>query len=260
MSNELKYLEIAITEVCNLNCKACSHFSPLANAGDRVTPEKFRADIRRMKELFPVIFTIRLLGGEPLMHDDWAEMAHYVRRLYPKSHVTIVTNGLLIPQISVEKLDLIAQDNIEFDISLYKPTAAFRDTIEGVCAAHGIKRRYTDPIETFRVRFDPAGNHDVAISYRDCVIGKACTYLYNGMLSGCPAPNTIHLYNRSFGTSISGKEDLIDIHNTTMSAQEILKKLRTELTVCRYCARVEERPWSIAGGTPSKEDWIISGR
>ena len=35
MEYVLKYLEIAIIESCNLNCKGCSHFSPLAGSKDK---------------------------------------------------------------------------------------------------------------------------------------------------------------------------------------------------------------------------------
>lgn len=258
MSSILNYLEIAITEVCNLNCKACSHFSPLAEPEDQLTLAEFQEDINRMQELFPVIYTIRLLGGEPLLHQDVFEMARYTRKLYPKSRITIVTNGLLLPAINDRNMYLMAENEIEFDISLYPPTSARRDEIDRKCSEHSVKHRYTDPIEIFRVRFDPTGNNDSAESYRECSIGKTCTYLFKGRLSGCPAPNVVHLYNRRFGTEISGEADMIKIHETELSPDEIEKKLRNELSVCRYCAKLEEIPWSTCKEKPSAEDWIIS--
>ena len=258
MSNILEYLEIAVTEICNLNCKACSHFSPLAEPDDQLTFVEFQDDINRMQELFPTIYTIRLLGGEPLLHYDVFEMARYTRKLYPQSRITIVTNGLLIPSIDDRNMLLMVTNKIEFDISLYPPTRAKRDEIERICSEYGVKCRYTDPIEKFRIRFDPTGRNDGSESYRNCSIGKTCTYLYKGMLSGCPAPNVVHLYNRRFGTEISGELDIIKIHETKLSPDEIEKNLRKELSVCIYCAQLEEIPWSICKGKPSAEDWIIS--
>lgn len=258
MSNILKYLEVAVTEICNLNCKACSHFSPLAEPEDQLTFAEFQADMKRIHEFFPIIDTIRLLGGEPLLHQDVFEMAKHTRELYPKSRITIVTNGLLIPGINDRNLFLMVENKIEFDISLYPPTSGRMDEIERKCLEYGVKHRYTDPIERFRVRFDPNGNNDGATSYRECSIGKTCTYLFKGRLSGCPAPNVIHLYNRRFGTEIFGDADMIKIHETELSADEIEQKLRSELSVCRYCAQLEEIPWSTCNGKPSAEDWIIS--
>lgn len=258
MSNILEYLEIAVTEECNLNCKACSHFSPLAEPEDQMTFAEFQVDMDRMRELFPVIYTIRLLGGEPLLHQDVFEMARYTRKLYPKSRITIVTNGLLIPAVDAGNMSLMTRNEIEFDISLYPPTRARRDEIERKCSEYVVKHRYTNLIESFRVRFDPTGNNDGAASYRECSIGKTCTYLYKGRLSGCPAPNVVHLYNRRFGTEISGEADIISIHETTLSPDDIGQKLRSELSVCRYCAQLEEIPWSMCKGNPSAEDWIIT--
>lgn len=258
MGNILAYLEIAVTELCNLNCKACSHFSPLAEPEDQQTFAEFQVDLNRIQELFPIIYTIRLLGGEPLLHQDIFEMARYTRKLYPQSSITIVTNGLLLPEVDDRNMSLLARNEIRFDISLYPPTSTKRDKIEQKCSKYGVKYKFTNPIESFRVRFDPTGNNDGASSYRECSIGKTCTYLYKGRLSGCPAPNVVHLYNRHFGTEISGEVDMIPIHETMLSADEIGQKLHSELSVCRYCAQTEDIPWTMCKGDPCAEDWTVT--
>jgi len=256
----LGYLEIAVTEACNLNCRACSHFSPLANSDDRVSLASFKRDAYRIHELFPVIYTIRLLGGEPLLHEDVFSMASYIRSLYPRTSVRIATNGLLIPSLSQDALSLMRENQIGFDISLYEPTAKMRDCIEGACRDQGVSFTFTEPIERFRVRFDPTGQNDGSRSYRKCVVGSRCTYLYNGMLSGCPAPNVVHLFNRAYGTDITGEADLIDIHHTELTAEEIYAKISSELCLCRYCTDIEEVNWRLTHGDASMEDWIAQKR
>ena len=258
MDRTLDYLEIAVTEECNLNCKACSHFSPLANKEDRVILEEFIHDVKRMHELFPNIITIRLLGGEPLLNTEVFEMARYMRSLYSKSRITIVTNGLLIPKIGKKNLTQMVEQGIEFDISLYKPTLKIRPDIERICNEFGIKFRFSEMINSFRIRFDPSGKNNGTVSYKECAIGKTCTYLYKGKLSGCPAPNVVHLFDRSFETKYSCEDDMVNIHNTQLSAEEIYNKINSEMKFCRYCTTIREIPWEKCSGTPSAKDWFVN--
>lgn len=55
--------ELHLAEHCNLNCKCCNNFSPLAKA-EYLDLEVFRKDIRRMHELFGgEAEQITLMGG-----------------------------------------------------------------------------------------------------------------------------------------------------------------------------------------------------
>lgn len=259
MNEILGYLEVAIAEDCNLNCRACSHFSPLANKEDRVTYEEFKRDIERMHELFPIIYTIRLLGGEPLLNRDVFNMAQYVRKYYPKTLIKIVSNGLLIPSLDEDGLKQMKRNRVTFDISLYEPTAKIREKIEKKLNDTNVGYEFTEGITSFRKRFNPVGDCDGNYRYQTCSIGKRCTYLFKGKLSGCPAPNVVHLYNRTYGTDISGIEDMIDIHTTQLSAEEVYKKLTQPLTVCRYCDDIVEIPWEQVNGRITADDWIVTG-
>ena len=64
----MNYIEHHIVDHCNLNCAGCSHFSPLA----RPWIEDFETFKLDFKQLYNItkgdIHTIRLMGGEPLLH------------------------------------------------------------------------------------------------------------------------------------------------------------------------------------------------
>jgi molybdenum cofactor biosynthesis enzyme MoaA len=68
---ELKYLELHLTDHCNLNCKGCGHYSPIAQENFASFVE-FKKDMLRLGHLFRNIQIIRLMGGEPLLHPDVA--------------------------------------------------------------------------------------------------------------------------------------------------------------------------------------------
>ena len=73
----LDYIEININDHCNLNCKGCSHFAPLAPASFK-NFNTFLKDIKRLKQLIPHIFKIRIMGGEPFLNP---ELKRYVETL-----------------------------------------------------------------------------------------------------------------------------------------------------------------------------------
>ena len=62
----MNYLEHHITDHCNLKCRGCSHFSPLAQEWFE-SVEDFKKDFSQLASLMPVNI-IRLMGGEPLLH------------------------------------------------------------------------------------------------------------------------------------------------------------------------------------------------
>lgn len=254
--NTLNYLEIAIVEHCNLNCKGCSHFSPLVKNKEYVGKDEFEKDIRRMKELFPDIIRIRILGGEPLLNPDLADILRSVRYYYPYAEISVVTNGLLIPKLEKEVLQSLKKTHIGFDISQYKPTSMVRDSIEAILVEHNISYEFTEKIETFRKRVSLKGEEDVVQSYEACNC-KKCKYLFRGLLSGCPAPNVVRIFDATFGTKLHEESDVIPIHDTTMSADEIYKKITSPLKSCRYCSETELFLWETRVGESSINDWVI---
>ena len=62
----LDYLEIHLTNHCNLNCACCCHFAPIAEQYF-MPVDVFKCDIERLRFLSGGnIRRIRLMGGEPL--------------------------------------------------------------------------------------------------------------------------------------------------------------------------------------------------
>lgn len=251
----LEYLEVGIVEYCNLNCKGCSHFSPLAKRSSMVTVEGYEKDIKRLSELIPVIYKIRLLGGEPLLHPDLNRIVEITRKYYPYSDICIVTNGLLLT--SVKNLELWSDYNIKIDISLYPPTELIKDEIKSLLDSKKIRYEFTPSIREFRKILDKSGSQNVNESYDRCTVGKKCKYLYKGMLSGCPAPNVGRIFDRTYNYSLACNEDLIDIHHTSLRVEEIVEKLNSPLKTCRVCTNPEVFKWENSHGNCSENDWIV---
>ena len=59
----LNCLEVHISDICNLNCRGCSHFANIETEPNYPTVDEFDKDLRRMKSLFNEIKIIRVMGG-----------------------------------------------------------------------------------------------------------------------------------------------------------------------------------------------------
>lgn len=259
MEDVLEYLEISIVEYCNLNCRGCSHFSPLANKNDLVRLEEFKRDLVRIAELLPHIYKIRLLGGEPLLHPNLNEIIEFTRQKYPYSEIHIVTNGLLLLKRKSD-LEKWSDNKVYIDVSLYPPTMGIKNTIEELLAEYSIEYRFTEPITEFRRRMDLSGTNNAEEAYRNCMIGKNCKYLYRGKLSGCPAPNVVKLFDRAYGYHLSCDTDMIDIYTTDLTTEELIDRLNEPLEVCKYCGVLETFPWGKCINQCEKDDWLITGK
>ena len=120
-SNVVPRMEMNIIDGCNLKCKACTHFSSLYAEDAVCSMKEFTEslnDLRRAGKLL----RLRLLGGEPFLIDNLPDYLEYARRVFPESDIELVTNGLLIPQMSEQWIHCLEKHRITIVISLYPPT------------------------------------------------------------------------------------------------------------------------------------------
>ncbi len=95
--NDIKSIDLFITEECNMNCTYC--FSPRRN--NILTIEQGKRILDRMKDISPDAMSVNFFGGEPLLYPKIVlELAKYARQKlwtdkdnkhYSSFH--IVTNG-----------------------------------------------------------------------------------------------------------------------------------------------------------------------
>lgn len=48
------------------------------------------------------VHTIRLMGGEPLLHPHVIDFCTTTRKLFPTSEIVLVSNGILLPMLTDE--------------------------------------------------------------------------------------------------------------------------------------------------------------
>ena len=54
--------EVHLIDSCNLNCKCCVHFAPLAKPSSFYLLEEFEKEIKRLSELFGSVLNLKVVG------------------------------------------------------------------------------------------------------------------------------------------------------------------------------------------------------
>ncbi len=125
ISNNIRFLTINVTQICNLHCSYCAAGGD-GTFGDsiaKISIEKTLPQIKFFLDRLPqgLSFNVSFLGGEPLLYAEGLEMiAKYIADIAPERSVnyTIITNGTLLTDKNV---DLLARMKATVTISLDGP-------------------------------------------------------------------------------------------------------------------------------------------
>lgn len=86
-----------VTTQCNLNCIYCEDFGRRRNA-EALPPLPLDDALRLLRVVRSGTDRLILTGGEPLLHPDILPLVTRARREMGFRHLTLMTNGLLLPQ------------------------------------------------------------------------------------------------------------------------------------------------------------------
>jgi len=100
--------QLIVTRRCNLSCGYCSEYD---NFSAPVPTDELERRIDALHRLGSA--NITMLGGEPLMHPDIAELVAYAGR---KSNTSVVTNGFLLRNNVIQALNQAGLNNLTVSI------------------------------------------------------------------------------------------------------------------------------------------------
>jgi organic radical activating enzyme len=113
-----KFLEFYITNVCNYNCDNCNRLNNYYFSGHERWDD-YKEDYRAWSEKLDVE-NILILGGEPLLHPELLTWVKGIRSLWPKSNITIISNGSRLGYWHQRGLfDVLSSTQTKLDISLH---------------------------------------------------------------------------------------------------------------------------------------------
>ncbi len=257
---ELRF-EVHIVEHCNLNCKQCSHFSPLAEES-YIDLGEYERDMRRLSDLFDGrMSTVQLLGGEPLLHPEINEIMRITRETFPIGRIRVVTNGILLPSMSDEFWEKCREYQVEISVSPYPINFDYKkwgniiEKEKGVSyTPEAFERGRMFKLYPIRTQREP-GNDNARRNYFNCVSANSnCIALNSGrMYTCCTAANISHL-KKHFNLDLPGSElNGVDIYAVKDGA-ELLEKLAKPVPLCEYCDVVNVGKYISSDWGVSKKD------
>lgn len=130
---------VDIARHCNLNCKNCTHFSPLVKGKEFLEINLYRNDLERLAQLFGNrVGTIWLIGGEPLLNPDITSFFRISREIFPTTTLTIITNGTLIPKMPASFWECVRDCKVTFNVSVYPIGLDYSKVLETIRQNGGI--------------------------------------------------------------------------------------------------------------------------
>ncbi|MBI5641017.1 MAG: radical SAM protein [Nitrospirae bacterium] len=131
----LRYLELQITNRCNLRCKHCyidlpSHKGPMG--GYELPVERVRNILTEFEEMQGL--RVLITGGEPLMHSRFSEINAILPQFAGRK--VLLTNGLLLNREIIECLNVdeiqVSIDGMEDAHDALRGPGTFRSAIEAI--------------------------------------------------------------------------------------------------------------------------------
>lgn len=247
----LKSIEFHLVEHCNLNCQYCDHFSPIAEK-NFLDIETFEKDIKQLsKVLNGNLKQLFLLGGEPLLHPQLIDFLPICRKYFPKTQISIFTNGILLEEQPEIFWKTCSQYDIEINVTKYPINLNF-ENIKRIAFSHVVKIQFffTKELKTsWHAPLDLKGMQDKNENFAHCRYANYCVFLKAGRLYTCSiAPNIGH-FNKYFGKNLPlTNKDSINIYKAK-NEKEILEFLAKPIPFCKYCnvnARTFDHKWGVS--------------
>ncbi len=181
----LRSLDVVITTKCSLNCSGCSNLMPYYNSQTNTDNEILEA-VKIISENVDHISEYRIIGGEPLMNNNWAQITMGLIEQDPSRSVYIYSNATICPKDN--HLEMFEGKNLHFYLTDYGDLSRNMDRVIASLKKHNIGF-YRKPAGNW-VDCSGIKQHNRSIPELKQVFKECCaTELYtllDGKLYTCP--------------------------------------------------------------------------
>ena len=247
----LGLLSVQVVDHCNLNCKGCSAYSPLAKEwyADVVQIQKDLLELAKKVQFGQIV----LIGGETLLHPQLTELVQIVKRIYPKASVVITTNGILLPKMSDDFWKVCNEERVLIIVSVYPPYQEKMSTYVELARKNKVSVLPIFSSDVWKLlKNSPMGSgYSADKIFRKCPL-KTCHRLYHSKLYLCQMCFLEH-YNRYFNENHETVKGY-DIYK--YSGKELVEFMKRPDPACRYCTWVmknETTQWDYS--KREKSEW-----
>lgn len=170
----LRYIELQITDMCNLDCRHCY-------IGEKEKAELSVDVIKKVLQEFEQMQGLRLLitGGEPLMHSCFGEINDILPAFSFRK--ALFTNGTLLERENVEGLNVdevqISIDGLEDSHDLVRGRGTFRAAVDAAksCLDRGLAVSVSTMVHPTNLNdFDAMEKLFISMGVRDWTVDVPC--------------------------------------------------------------------------------------
>ena len=230
-------LEFILSDYCNLNCKGCTHFSPIAPR-KFISLEQYEKNLKHISAVVnDYIKDFFLIGGEPLLYPELTSIMEITRKYFPEGKISIFTNGLLLPKMSCDFWSAVKKFDIQLAITRY-PIKFDYDAVLALCNSLGVIYRVFGDRSLgdsfYRFGLDESKSQNPVISHFKCY-NRGCISVTEDKIYPCSISACSIYLNNTFGTNFKHlPKDFIYINE--LKDIEQIKRLRDKpVPFCRYC-------------------------
>jgi len=180
------FVEVNLTEHCNISCLNCDHYSPYMSK-KFISTDKYKEDLSVLSTVLHANHLL-LLGGEPLLHPELEKMCVIGKKTGIANQIVLVTNGLLLHKMSETIWSLI--DGIRISIYPQLKINITDKSLRFLSKKHDVWI-WKNEINSFRKNalINPVTDKDVLNNiYQNCLDVQLCNTIYEGRFYRCPPP------------------------------------------------------------------------
>jgi hypothetical protein len=252
------FVSLNIVGGCNLNCKSCKTFSPLAENNDIYELIEIENDVSRLKNLGVKLRGIMVQGGEPLLHPELLSVLMLCRREFPLTNIELITNGILLRTFSDSMWQKLRKLGITLLLSDYALGGGYFLSNCETAEKQGVN--YMTLSHTENVNSD---NHDKmfvkwtlnfektapAYNFYNCkkLCGETTLFLRKGRLYPCSVITFVNNFCKYFNKALQlTRDDYLEISH--ISDKDIYSFLVKRPNFCGYCdiEKNELVPWGLS--------------
>lgn len=247
-------LEANVLDSCNLNCKACTHYSNLFGDEDIYPLDNYARDIRQVAANVDMA-DFYILGGEPFKLKNLDEYLNITRKYFPNINLRLVTNGLLVPNVSQNILDALRENKFVADISMYPPTVKMIDKITEVFKKNNIPCNTRGHVHFFNAFLTLHGGHN-PLQARNVCCDDGCRFLRNGKIYKCPVDALSFKFVQHFGIKNFPAASGVDIFAKNFAL--LMEQLNGNIELCTWCNETARKINWTPENNPKLTDWLAN--
>lgn len=233
----IRSLDIVITTKCSMNCESCANLMQYYTDAKN-TDDKILNAVNLISKNVDHISEYRIIGGEPLMNKNWAEITNQILEQDRSRSVYIYTNATICPRD--DQLQSFKDKNVNFYITDYGNLSKNMDSVIESLIKHDIpfhRRPAGNWVDCSQIKKHNRSPERLKQVFKECC-AKTLYTLLNGKLYTCP-----FIANAAELKSIpDNKADYVDLNLEPENLREKIKKLVKKQTFFPACDFCDGRP------------------